>query len=106
MGPRFFSQHQHEAIRLAERGALVAYLIARIVRPPQHVALAGDLQSMSFEVLDREALFDAMQSGRSRIAASSLRRVIDQQQDSAGLQRARQLIEHGTGVYLRPDTFR
>ncbi len=42
---RGFAEHQHKAIRLAQRRRLVRDLIAPILRLAQHVAVTDDLQA-------------------------------------------------------------
>jgi hypothetical protein len=54
--PRGFAKHQDEAIRLSQHRTFIADLIARIVGPPQQIALAGEFQTVRLDILYRVGL--------------------------------------------------
>src|SRR3954454_22422223 len=80
-----FLEHEHEAIGLADHRALVRDLVARIVRAAQEVALPDALQAERFEILLCERFVDAVNILRRGAPRFRLRRVIDDEHDTARL---------------------
>lgn len=100
---RCLAQQQDKAVRFSSHRITQTRLIASILGPLQQIAPCNDLEAaMGRKIPDGVILGNAMQIGRRRAARAGLCRMVDQKQDSAWLERSRQLLEYRPGINRRP----